>query len=112
MKKRKKEAEVDSNVVAPPQKKIQRAPVPEEAEPKEADQSGSSTLESSIEPVRPTFLSGSRFADLPLSEGTQAALAALGFNFMTKIQEKSIGPLLAGKDLLGAAKTGPSLPYY
>ncbi len=55
---------------------------------------------------KPAFLSDSRFAELPLSEGTQSALVEMGFNFMTKIQAKSIAPLLSGKDLLGAAKTG------
>jgi ATP-dependent RNA helicase DDX18/HAS1 len=30
----------------------------------------------------------------------------MGFATMTSIQEKSIPPLLAGKDVLGAARTG------
>jgi ATP-dependent RNA helicase DDX18/HAS1 len=58
------------------------------------------------EPSRPAMMSGTRFTDLPLSEGTQRALATMGFEFMTKIQDKSVAALLAGKDLLGAAKTG------
>lgn len=46
------------------------------------------------------------FASLPLSEPTQKALKELNFIRMTQIQSKSIPPLLAGKDLIGAAKTG------
>mmetsp|Transcript_18852 Transcript_18852/g.26539 ORF Transcript_18852/g.26539 Transcript_18852/m.26539 type:complete len:701 (+) Transcript_18852:197-2299(+) len=46
------------------------------------------------------------FASLPLSDRTQKALKALDFTRMTQIQSMSIAPLLAGKDLIGAAKTG------
>mmetsp|Transcript_2742 Transcript_2742/g.3972 ORF Transcript_2742/g.3972 Transcript_2742/m.3972 type:complete len:613 (+) Transcript_2742:108-1946(+) len=46
------------------------------------------------------------FKSLPLSEKTQNALAALNFTRMTQIQSMSIPSLLAGKDLIGAAKTG------
>ncbi|CAI5720127.1 unnamed protein product [Hyaloperonospora brassicae] len=52
------------------------------------------------------YFSGEGFASLPLSEPTRKALADMGFSKMTKIQSKSIRPLLAGQDLLGAAKTG------
>ena len=41
-----------------------------------------------------------------MSAGTKGALAAMGFTYMTKIQDKSVAALLSGKDLLGAAKTG------
>jgi len=64
------------------------------------------SVATSDEPSRPAMMSGTRFKSLPLSEGTQSALATMGFEFMTKIQDKSVAPLLAGKDLLGAAKTG------
>ncbi|KAL0259752.1 ATP-dependent RNA helicase [Diplodia seriata] len=47
-----------------------------------------------------------RFADLNLSDKTQKAIKEMGFDNMTEIQAKGIPPLLAGKDLLGAAKTG------
>ncbi|OJD34802.1 atp-dependent rna helicase has1 [Diplodia corticola] len=47
-----------------------------------------------------------KFADLNLSEKTQQAIKEMGFDNMTEIQSKGIPPLLAGKDLLGAAKTG------
>ena len=46
------------------------------------------------------------FASLPLSEKTQTALSTLNFTRMTQIQSMSIPSLLAGKDLIGAAKTG------
>ena len=43
------------------------------------------------------------FSELELSEPTIRALGDMGFTHMTAIQEKSIPPLLAGKDVLGAA---------
>ena len=46
------------------------------------------------------------FSELELSEPTVKALSDMGFTHMTAIQEKSIPPLLAGKDVLGAARTG------
>ncbi|RYP80679.1 hypothetical protein DL769_002361 [Monosporascus sp. CRB-8-3] len=47
-----------------------------------------------------------KFSDLNLSEKTVKAIQGMGFETMTEIQRRSIPPLLAGKDLLGAAKTG------
>lgn len=46
------------------------------------------------------------FSTLELSEPTTRALADMGFTTMTPVQSKSIPPLLAGKDVLGAARTG------
>jgi ATP-dependent RNA helicase DDX18/HAS1 len=46
------------------------------------------------------------FSDLNLSERTMNAIKAMGFENMTEIQQKTIPPLLSGKDVLGAAKTG------
>lgn len=46
------------------------------------------------------------FSSLPLSSHTASALSSMGFTRMTQIQAASIPPLLAGKDLIGAAKTG------
>jgi len=46
------------------------------------------------------------FSDLELSEPTMKGLDDMGFKTMTPVQEKSIPPLLAGKDVLGAARTG------
>lgn len=46
------------------------------------------------------------FSSLKLSESTSKALEEMGFKTMTPVQAKSIPPLLAGKDVLGAARTG------
>jgi len=46
------------------------------------------------------------FSTLSLSEPTTKALADMGFTTMTPVQEKCIPSLLAGKDVLGAARTG------
>ncbi|KAG7450269.1 DEAD-domain-containing protein [Guyanagaster necrorhizus] len=46
------------------------------------------------------------FSTLELSQHALKALEEMGFSTMTPVQEKSIPLLLAGKDLLGAARTG------
>jgi ATP-dependent RNA helicase DDX18/HAS1 len=46
------------------------------------------------------------FKELNLSERTQKAIDGMGFTTMMEIQQRAIPPLLAGKDVLGAAKTG------
>ncbi|KAK4120337.1 DEAD-domain-containing protein [Parathielavia appendiculata] len=46
------------------------------------------------------------FSELNLSEKTMKAIEEMGFTKMTEIQRRGIPPLLAGKDVLGAAKTG------
>ncbi|KAF8845395.1 DEAD-domain-containing protein [Paxillus ammoniavirescens] len=46
------------------------------------------------------------FSSLELSEATNKALADMKFETMTPVQAKTIPPLLAGKDVLGAAQTG------
>ena len=78
---------------------------------KSADDEENETT-TTTEDDKPNFYAGNkdgkddRFSTLPLSENTQTALAAMGFTRMTQIQAMSIPPLLAGKDLIGAAKTG------
>ena len=47
-----------------------------------------------------------RFADLNLSAKTMQAIELMGFETMTEIQRRGIPPLMAGRDVLGAAKTG------
>ena len=47
-----------------------------------------------------------KFTELNLSEKTMKALNDMPFETMTEIQRRGIPPLLAGKDVLGAAKTG------
>ncbi|EDV92249.1 probable ATP-dependent RNA helicase DDX10 [Drosophila grimshawi] len=46
------------------------------------------------------------FAQFPLSQKTQKALAESKFITATEVQRQSIGPALQGKDVLGAAITG------
>lgn len=46
------------------------------------------------------------FRDLNLSSKTIQAIADMNFEKMTEIQERALPPLLAGRDVLGAAKTG------
>lgn len=46
------------------------------------------------------------FTALDLTPATSKALDAMGFKTMTEVQERCIPPLLAGKDVLGAAQTG------
>jgi ATP-dependent RNA helicase DDX18/HAS1 len=56
--------------------------------------------------VSPSDSTKLSFADARLSEPTSKAIQEMGFTQMTEIQWKSIPPLLAGRDVLGAAKTG------
>lgn len=47
-----------------------------------------------------------KFSQLNLSEKTMKGIEDMGFETMTEIQQRTIPPLLAGRDVLGAAKTG------
>lgn len=47
-----------------------------------------------------------KFTELNLSEKTMKGIQDMGFESMTEIQRRAIPPLLAGRDVLGAAKTG------
>lgn len=47
-----------------------------------------------------------RFSDLNLSTKTMQAIEGMKFDKMTEIQQRGIPPLMAGRDVLGAAKTG------
>lgn len=64
--------------------------------------------DTTTEQHKPNFYSGKNdtFQSLPLSDATQAGIAAMEFTRMTQIQSMAIPPLLIGKDLIGAAKTG------
>ena len=46
------------------------------------------------------------FQDLNLSSQTLKAIDKMGFTKLTPVQARTIPPLLAGRDVLGAAKTG------
>lgn len=47
-----------------------------------------------------------KFEDLKLSNHTLDAIRKMEFTKMTQVQARTIPPLMAGKDVLGAAKTG------
>lgn len=47
-----------------------------------------------------------KFSELNLNDKTMQAIKDMGFENMTEIQRRGIPPLMAGKDVLGAAKTG------
>ncbi|MCJ1368528.1 ATP-dependent RNA helicase ddx18 [Acarospora aff. strigata] len=62
-----------------------------------------STSALSLPPSGPDPL---KFTDLGLSSKTMQAIEDMKFETMTEIQQRGIPPLLAGRDVLGAAKTG------
>ena len=47
-----------------------------------------------------------RFDSLPLSEGIQAAVKEMGFEFASPIQSEAIPYVLEGRDVIGQAQTG------
>ena len=47
-----------------------------------------------------------KFSELNLSSKTMQAIEDMKFDAMTEIQQRGIPPLMAGRDVLGAAKTG------
>ncbi|URE16337.1 DUF4217 domain containing protein [Musa troglodytarum] len=52
------------------------------------------------------ILTSEPFSRLPLSDLTMKTIQEMGFENMTQIQARSIPPLLAGKEVMGAARTG------
>ncbi|KAG8772829.1 ATP-dependent RNA helicase [Ceratobasidium sp. 428] len=56
--------------------------------------------------VTGTQLDDASFASLELSKQTLEGLQAMGMTRMTPVQARTIPPLLAGRDVLGAARTG------
>ena len=81
-------------------------------EPKPASDNGTEEIEKSDLPTESSLslpFTGDNpklFGDLKLSDKTMQAIKDMGFETMTEIQQRGIPPLLAGKDVLGAAKTG------
>ena len=63
------------------------------------------TAESSSKGAEPAAVR-QPFSSLELSEPTRKGLEAMGFSTMTEVQARCIPPLMAGKDVLGAAQTG------
>lgn len=51
-------------------------------------------------------MSRQTFDSLEIADLTKKAVAGMGFAYMTEVQARTIPPLLLGKDVLGAAKTG------
>ncbi|KAI1325659.1 P-loop containing nucleoside triphosphate hydrolase protein [Xylariaceae sp. FL0255] len=79
------------------------APEPGDALPEDATAAAISSLAASTAGAGGT----DKFAELKLSEKTLKAITEdMNFTTMTAIQRRAIPPLLAGKDVLGAAKTG------
>ena len=81
------------------------AAVEEEVSTTSSSSSSSSSSSAAATEVDSFFTDG-LFSALPISDGTKRALAAMGMVRCTPIQGKAIPLLLAGRDLLGAAKTG------
>jgi ATP-dependent RNA helicase DDX10/DBP4 len=54
----------------------------------------------------PTPTGARTFEELPLSAATRAALKEAGYTSLTAIQRAALPHALAGRDILGAAKTG------
>lgn len=52
------------------------------------------------------IMSTSEFTSLDLTDLTRQAIEGMGHTYMTEVQARTIPHLMAGKDLLGAAKTG------
>ncbi|KAJ5976094.1 ATP-dependent RNA helicase has1 [Penicillium waksmanii] len=88
----------------------------DEAEEQEDDNEGSEDGEKdsdaadlpTVDDVRLPQTEGElqKFAELNLSDKTMKGIQDMGFEKMTEIQQRTIPPLLAGRDVLGAAKTG------
>jgi len=82
----------------------------EEEEEEEDNQESKAETEQLAEQLKPTYkdseLVSDKFKDLNLSAPTMKAIESMGFEKMTSVQARTIPPLLAGRDVLGAAKTG------
>lgn len=70
-----------------------------------AEDTNGFTMELQVDNV-PSNKIDRNFSSLDLSEPTKKAIEDLGFTTMTEVQARTIPALLAGKDVLGAARTG------
>ncbi|KAI9710663.1 MAG: ATP-dependent RNA helicase [Bogoriella megaspora] len=79
----------------------------EQAEPRDGTEK-QNNLPSTLGVSLPTVeAEPQKFSDLKLSDKTMRAITEdMKFDTMTEIQQRGIPPLLAGRDVLGAAKTG------
>uniref|UniRef100_A0A8H7NLB9 ATP-dependent RNA helicase n=1 Tax=Bionectria ochroleuca TaxID=29856 RepID=A0A8H7NLB9_BIOOC len=78
----------------------------EEDDGDDKDEADGEDLAQDNAPLLPPSTDSELFEDMNLSEKTMKAIKEMGFTKMTSIQRSAIPPLLAGKDVLGAAKTG------
>ncbi|KAI6784887.1 ATP-dependent RNA helicase-like protein [Emericellopsis cladophorae] len=100
--------------VEPPSESEEEVPEDEEDDNAEGEDSEDDVAENGepddlpaqSQPLLPPTTASDQFEDLKLSEKTMSAIKDMGFTKMTSIQRSAIPPLLAGKDVLGAAKTG------
>lgn len=86
-------------------------PAPEEVDEEEGEEEASPEPSSSKvtldgPPTASTSYERVPFSTLPLSPATLGSIERMGFETMTEVQARTIPPLLAGKDVLGAARTG------
>jgi ATP-dependent helicase YprA (DUF1998 family) len=99
------EPDLDDDKVDEPVKVKKSPKVVFEAEPKLA--STQDPLDRLTEGIQPEAIAPpTLFSSLDLSPGTTSALASMGFTTLTEVQARTIPPLLAGRDVLGAARTG------
>ena len=94
-----------------PEENTAKAPAdeeePEDASPAVAQDLPNSDIASPATLTLPsTGAEPQRFSDLNLSTKTMQAIEGMKFDQMTEIQQRGIPPLMAGRDVLGAAKTG------
>eukprot|EP00538_Stauroneis_constricta_P013072 CAMPEP_0119559884 /NCGR_PEP_ID=MMETSP1352-20130426/13539_1 /TAXON_ID=265584 /ORGANISM="Stauroneis constricta, Strain CCMP1120" /LENGTH=573 /DNA_ID=CAMNT_0007607703 /DNA_START=55 /DNA_END=1776 /DNA_ORIENTATION=- len=119
-KERKRKSEDDENEVSPKKDKSEKKSKKEKKKRKKesvAETTTTTDMTSSSDDVKDNnstskdttkkgFFADEKFDSLPLSEETHESLKKMGYTTMTKIQARSIPPLLSGKDLIGAAQTG------
>ncbi|PYI12278.1 DEAD-domain-containing protein [Aspergillus sclerotiicarbonarius CBS 121057] len=81
---------------------------PDDEEEGEGEETGNGADLPSLDAVRlpQTDSEPKKFTELNLSDKTMKGIQDMGFETMTEIQQRTIPPLLAGRDVLGAAKTG------
>lgn len=90
-------------------KKKSLEPQPEEREEDDQEEDGESTdlpSPSIAKDYQEPETVSDKFSDHRLSAPTLKAIQQMGFEKMTPVQARTIPPLLAGRDVLGAAKTG------
>ena len=63
-------------------------------------------LPAAARPPEPIFTEGKPLAEFPLEADVLERLQSMGIRNATPIQEKVIGPIIAGRDVIGKAETG------